>query len=520
MLRGCSPAGHDIAVVEQGHRYLPALRPRRGGPGRAGCAVVHPRSGYRCGAGRRCQARRVAARPHDRGGRGRPGRAGCRPLRPDDDGWDCASSAREHRAAWRPGRRVGCGQRAHGSRAIRRRDRLFGAGVCRVRPRSDGCRTDDVRPGQLGALPAQDLQRVLASRRRAAAEVPVRDDPQHLPAHQRRRDPVGVLGQRRRDRGCRHGALLPGRRPRLPFGTGANACADEGRDPQPSHRHRPLSRRRDRVRGRDPRRGRRRTRLQAQGGHGRVHHQPPGTRAPARTLGTRRRQAGADRVGAGDHAGRAFGRRRLQQRIRPALSRRLLPNLRGAGRGRGRMGLSQARDDRRRRRRGGRSARERRRGAGRREAGGARRSRDADRPRRRCRVQHGLRGERLGTRLRLGAAGQRRDAAPLPGGHRPLLRPGRRQSDPADPRRRRRRALERVAGTRQRRRGRRTIRHPRGPERRPWHVAHGDLVQRSPGTLRPGRAGRGSRCLRCHRDPGALPLRGRRRGHRRPAVDS
>ena len=52
--------------------------------------------------------------------------------------------------------------------------------------------------------------------------------------------------------------------------------------------------------------------------------------------------------------------------------------------------------------------------------------------------------ERRVARLRLGAARQRRDRAPLPGGDRRLLADGRGQPDPLDPRRRRGRPVERV----------------------------------------------------------------------------
>ena len=70
---------------------------------------------------------------------------------------------------------------------------------------------------------------------------------------------------------------------------------------------------------------------------------------------------------------------------------------------------------------------------------------DADRPRRRRGVVGGVGRLARGSRLRLGAARQRRDAAALPGGDRSLLGARRRQPDPLDPRRRRRRAVERAA---------------------------------------------------------------------------
>ena len=75
----------------------------------------------------------------------------------------------------------------------------------------------------------------------------------------------------------------------------------------------------------------------------------------------------------------------------------------------------------------------------------ARRAGDADRPRRRRGVVARVGRVARGPRFRLGAARQRRDAAALPGGDRSLLGARRRQPDPVDPRRRRRRPVERAA---------------------------------------------------------------------------
>ena len=50
-----------------------------------------------------------------------------------------------------------------------------------ARPQSDRRRAHDVRAGELRALPAQDLQRRLDHRRRAAGQEPLRHDPQHAP---------------------------------------------------------------------------------------------------------------------------------------------------------------------------------------------------------------------------------------------------------------------------------------------------------------------------------------------------
>ncbi len=89
---------------------------------------------------------------------------------------------------------------------------------------------------------------------------------------------------------------------------------------------------------------------------------------------------------------------------------------------------------------------------------GARRAGDADRARRRRGVVDGLGRERRGSRLRLGAARQRRDGAPLPGSDRPLLAARRAQPDPLHPRRGRGRTVERAARTGEGRRLRRAHR--------------------------------------------------------------
>jgi phosphoribosylformylglycinamidine synthase len=92
---------------------------------------------------------------------------------------------------------------------------------------------------------------------------------------------------------------------------------------------------------------------------------------------------------------------------------------------------------------------------GRRAAHPARRPRHADRPRRRRGIVDDHRRQHRRPRLRLGAARQPGDPAPRAGSHRPLLADQGRQPDPLDARRRRRRPLERPAGTGARRRLRR-----------------------------------------------------------------
>ena len=77
----------------------------------------------------------------------------------------------------------------------------------RARARPHRRRADDVRAGQQRALPAQDLQRRLRHRRRAAAPLAVPDDPPHHREQPGRRA-LRLQRQRRGDRG-------PDRRPLL-----------------------------------------------------------------------------------------------------------------------------------------------------------------------------------------------------------------------------------------------------------------------------------------------------------------
>ena len=95
-----------------------------------------------------------------------------------------------------------------------------------------------------------------------------------------------------------------------------------------------------------------------------------------------------------------------------------------------------------------------------------------------------------GSRFRVRATRQRRDAAPLPGSDRSLRRARRRQSDPLDPRRRRGRHLERAARAGARQRPRRARGAARSAQRRARPVAAGAVVQRGAGALRAGDPGR------------------------------
>ena len=110
----------------------------------------------------------------------------------------------------------------------------------------------------------------------------------------------------------------------------------------------PFPGRRHRRRRRDPRRRRHRPRRAAQGRADRLLGQQPAPARHRRALGARPgRQARAHRQRAADHDRGPAGRRRLQQRVRPAQPGRLLPRLR-ADRGRRAARLPQADHDRRR----------------------------------------------------------------------------------------------------------------------------------------------------------------------------
>ena len=150
-------------------------------------------------------------------------------------------------------------------RAERGRDRVPRARLPRARARPDRRRAHHVRAGELGALPAQDLQRRLDHRRRAPAAVAVRHDPAHA-----RGEPAGHgarLRRQRRDHRRARGA-------RASFPT-QNSVYEKTSEPThivikcETHNHptaiSPFPGRGDRLGRRDPRRGRDRPRRQAQG---------------------------------------------------------------------------------------------------------------------------------------------------------------------------------------------------------------------------------------------------------------
>ena len=505
----------------EGDRHRTQLRARRASHRarhrvRAAAEEAAARSRRAAGRCRPSVDRRRAARPHDRVRVLRSGRREA-PLR------RAARQAerRGRRARWRP-RRAGVGQRRVRPGALRRRDRLPARRVPRARTQSERRRADDVRAGQQRALPPQDLQRELHDRRPGRDAVDVRDDPRHprarAAAHGRRvqRQRVGD-GRRRRaalaSRGLHQRAALLG--PRR-----AHARADEGRDAQPSDGDLAVSRRVDRRRWRDPRRGRDRPRLEAEGGAHRLHGLEPASatarrrRCDRRAVGARAlRKARAHRERAADHDRRPARRCRVQQRVRAPEPRRLLPRLRADRRGPASR-LSQADHDRGRPRLDRRVADAQDRVPGRHAPDPARRARHAHRHGRRRGELDGRRRECRRARLRFGAARQPRDPATRAGGHQPLRGARRLEPDPRHPRRRRGRHLERLPRARRRGRPRGALRSLEGAGRGERPRTEGDLVQREPGALRDGRGVGRAAAVRRDVRARALPVRGRRRRDR------
>ena len=251
---GHGPSGHALALVVQGHRHpAPCRLCRRDAhrarhPLEAGLSArpAGRQQGPGLSRGKARPAGRLPARPDDRElvhHRTGSGPALCAPC-------PCPPG---HRAAGRRcRRRPARSQHPAGPGAVGRRDRLPGPRLRRAGTRPHRCRADDVRAGQLRALPPQDLQRRLHHRRPAAGTVALRHDP---------RDPQGPpaghgggLFRQRRHPGRRHAGRLergPGHWP-LPLVRRAGASPAEGRDPQPPHGHRPPPGRSHRQWRRDP----------------------------------------------------------------------------------------------------------------------------------------------------------------------------------------------------------------------------------------------------------------------------
>ena len=499
-LRGAAP-GHDLALGEQGQRD-PARRPPAG-PARRARQPHRPR---RLAAGRRgpVGAVEAAARPDDPVPAGLARRGGG-PVR----------RARARRGGAHPSGRSGAGQCPPGPGAGRRRDRLPARALRRTRARSVGRRTDDVRAGQLRALPAQDLQCLVDRGRRGPAALAVRDDPQHPRAHAA----VHALGlQRQRGGGGGlSGPPLPARSGHQPVPQRAAArqrVLHQGRDPQPPDRDLPVLGRQYRCRRRDPRRGRHRPRRQAQGRPDRFQRLAPAHSHAAPALGGRAQPQPAHGAGAGDHARRAAGRGRVQQRVRPAQPAGLFPQLRARPRGRAGARLRQADHAGRRPRRDGPVDGGQAPPAARRRGGGAGRPGHAHRPGRRRRQFRGIGRERRGPGFRLGAAREPGDGAALPGSHRQLRGAGRGQSDRLDPRRRRRGPVQCDPRTAARLGRGRADRPGPGADRRPLALADAAVVQRIAGALRAGRAAGAAGRVRGAVRARALPVLRRGRGNR------
>ena len=209
-LPGCPPATrHGVAVVEQGDRYRQAMRAARGRAHRAGHKVVLP-GRRRISRDARGGPRSPVARPHDAGPVPAPLRGGGA-LLPDRRRADPRDRHRE-----RGPRRAGDDERGDGARPRPGGDRPPARGVHRAPAQSARRRGDDVRPGQLRALPPQDLQRRMDGGRGGAGGHPLRDDPEHpgeeprggalrLPRQRGgdRRRPGAVAGARARNRSLR-----------------------------------------------------------------------------------------------------------------------------------------------------------------------------------------------------------------------------------------------------------------------------------------------------------------------------
>ena len=329
---GRAASGHDLAVVVEGDRHRAQLRPRRGQ--RASSAASPIASRTRDGAPLTRRSRRAAAadpRPDDRGRAARDlaTRRSCsrtfapRPLATIDF------------ARRRPRARIEARTRRWASRCRAGRDRLPRRAASRARARSDRRRADDVRAGELRALPAQDLQRRLDRRRRARrTAVAVRDDPRTRTRRARRAPCVAYADNAAVIEGARRAALLSRRARRVsrarasrrtslmkvethnhptaiaPFPGAATGSGGEIRDEGATGRG-----------------------AQAESGPDRLHGVAPAHSRRCRSPGRATlRQAGSHRLGAANHARRPDRRRVVQQRIRPPEPARLLPHVRAGGR--------------------------------------------------------------------------------------------------------------------------------------------------------------------------------------------
>ena len=494
---------HDLALVEQGDRHRAGLRTR----GACGASSAASRTdSQRAQRARRrsgcAQLAAAAARPHDRDGaarcRGRP--RGCSSTRRRGRCSAIVARRRAARRSRRPNRALGLALSADEI------DYLLDD-LPRARARSDRRRADDVRAGQLRALPPQDLQRATGSSTASAQPKSLFAMIRNTDARNPHGRAVGLSRQRRGDRGrgaaraaspIRDSGIYRAQRR-------ADRHPDEGRDAQPSDRDLAVPGRGHRRGRRDPRRGRDRPRRQAQGRADRLLGVAtcafPGFEQPwERSFGKPARIASALEIMLEGPIGAAC----LQQRVRPAGDLRLFPHLRartcrgdppGSVRGyhkpimiAGGLGnVRRAHVEKAEVPVGAQLVR-------------ARRPGDADRPGRRRRLLGGQRQPRAPTWIspRCSAATpemQRRAQEVIDR----CWALGERQPDPAHPRRRRGRPVQCRARGGGAQPARRALRPARDPERRARHVAAGDLVQRGAGALRAGRRAAGAGALRGHR---------------------
>ncbi len=164
----------------------------------------------------------------------------------------CACRARRRRRLRQPMPRWA-------SRSARTRSTTSRENFARLGRDPDRRRTDDVRAGELRALPPQDLQRRFRHRWRAAADMSLFAMIRNTHARAPERRALGLPRQRRGHRGLGGPALLPGSGHRhLRRARRADRHPDEGRDAQSSDGDLAVPGRSDRLRRRDPRRGRHR----------------------------------------------------------------------------------------------------------------------------------------------------------------------------------------------------------------------------------------------------------------------
>ncbi len=282
----------------------------------------------------------------------------------------------------------------------------------------------------------------------AAGAQPVRDDPAHARGNRAGGTVVAYADNAAVMEGATVRRFYPDAEGCYAGAHGADAHADEGGDAQSPDGDRAVSRRRDGLRRRDPRRG---------GDRHRVRSRRRGSPAsPCRTCGCRRcRNRGSLPYGKPDRIASALdimlegpiGGASFNNEFGRPESARLFPHLRAGGRGRSPR-LPQADHDRRRRGQHTRRPHGEARDTRWRAADPARRARHADRPGRRRGVVDGHRRQYRRPRLRFGPAWQCRNPATRAGGDRSVLAAGRGESDPVDPRRRGGRSVERVSGAR------------------------------------------------------------------------